>query len=435
MVELVKQITSISKKSILLIGDLMLDTYTIGRVKRISPEAPVSILQVEKEEEKPGGAGNVAINLKALGMEPILVGRIGNDLASIKLKSVLEKEGIDSSYLVYEENYKLPLKNRVIAGNQQMMRIDYEEILETKKLEDFLSHIDTLLEKVALVAISDYAKGLLTHELLSEIITRAQAKAIPVIIDPKGSDFSKYKGATIIKPNMHEALQASGLKEGASLNEIAQKILQETEARFLLITRSEEGVSLFSNDTEQQDFPVNVKEVKDVTGAGDTVLAMLATSIANALPLETASVLANLSAGIAIEQLGCAKVSFGALVQRVLQLGIDSKIFDENHLEAFVLALSEKPFVVLSLNLYSSFTYHIYQAIKNLSVSNNGMLVICLSADCENKDFIDLLSSLKEVDFIFKGMQTLSLLSNTLTPSAIYELNSDGAILLGSTLN
>lgn len=422
MVDLIESLTKFNTKNILLIGDLMLDTYTIGKVKRISPEAPVSVLQVVKEEEKPGGVGNVAINLCALGMKPILMGRIGLDAASEKLKNVLSQQGIDTDFLFVEEGYSLPLKNRIIAENQQMMRVDFETITPLKSEELFLKKIKEVIDEVEVIAISDYAKGLLTNEILKKIIDLAKQKNKTIIVDPKGTDFSKYKGATIIKPNLSEATLASGLVPGASLEEIAGNLFNKTEALAFFITRSEEGISLFKQGELRKDFPVKVKEVKDVTGAGDTVLAMLASAIANNLSLETACSLANISAGIAIEHFGCAKVYLSDIAKRIFEQNIGNKLFDDEHLFALKLALDNKPFTVLSIDAINGFTSAIFKAIKTLCKKPDEALIVYVKDAEDNHEFLSLLSSLQEVDFIVLKNDSLNRLCKELKPVAVYTL-------------
>jgi D-beta-D-heptose 7-phosphate kinase/D-beta-D-heptose 1-phosphate adenosyltransferase len=430
MVSLVESLATFSKKNILLIGDLMLDTYTMGKVKRISPEAPVSVLQVEKEEEKPGGAGNVALNLQALGMNPLLVGRIGNDVTSEKLKNTLLKEGVDTSYLFFEEGYRVPLKNRIIAENQQMMRVDFETITFLKDEVAFIEKIKLLIDQVDVIAISDYAKGLLSDTVLKQLFDLAFDKQKTVIVDPKGTDFTKYKGASIIKPNQSEATLASGLRHDAPLDFIADALFEKTGAQAFFITRSEEGISLFQRGLSRKDFPVEVKEVKDVTGAGDTVLAVLATSIANGLNYELASSLANIAAGIAIEHFGCAKVYLADIAKRMLKGSIGNKVFDDKHLYALKLALKDRPFTVLSIDSENGLTTPIFKAIKNLSLNASSALIIYAKDGHLNNEFISLLASLQEVDFIVLKNDSLNRLCNELKPHAFYSLIQDDATLI-----
>ncbi len=306
----------------LVIGDFLLDTYITGKVKRISPEAPVPILQVEKEESRPGGAGNVAVNLVSLGGEVTAVGRIGNDREGEGLKKALAKEGVNVSGLIEEAGYATPVKKRLIASSQQILRVDREKIVPIKKEieEQIVSQLTRWIGRVQVIAISDYAKGFVSPFLLKKIIEIGVQKKLPVIIDPKGSDFTKYRGATLLKPNLSEAYKAAKMDEEESLDVVAADILLRSEIETLLITRSDAGMSVFEKGG-RFDFPVRMKkEVKDVTGAGDTVLAVICAAYANGLPISQAAELANIAAGIAIEHIGCARVTVSELTQRLAEI-------------------------------------------------------------------------------------------------------------------
>jgi D-glycero-beta-D-manno-heptose-7-phosphate kinase len=314
------------KKKICVIGDFMLDSYTRGTVKRISPEAPVCVLKVKKQERLPGGAGNVALNCVALGASVFACGRLGDDFASNYLKEALNSAGIDTNCMIFEEGFETPLKNRFMAEYQQLLRVDFEteeplslasHELVLKKLRDSISDFDLIL-------ISDYNKGFLTRELLKQIIELANSFKIPVFVDPKGHDFTKYKGATLIKPNLSEAYLASGLDEKTSLDDVAFKLIKDSSCQHLLITRSEKGMSLFSQNG-RKDFEAMAKEVIDVTGAGDTVLATLATSYASGIELDLCVKFANMAASCAIEKLGCVHVGKKELIKAITKQDTSSK--------------------------------------------------------------------------------------------------------------
>lgn len=298
----------------------MLDVYTIGDVQRISPEAPVPVLRVTEESRRPGGAGNAILNLVSLGMEVVALGRVGNDGGGSQFVEALAEEGVDVSSIVRDPGFRTPLKNRMIAAGQQLVRIDYEKTtqMETRLEQEVCAMLPSLLKDVDIVAISDYAKGFLTLPLLSELIELARAYKIPVIVDPKGRDFLRYRGATLIKPNLSEAVAAAGLGVEATLDEIARQILDEVAIETLMITRSKEGISIFDGNA-RQDFPARVHEIKDVTGAGDTVLAVVTAALANRMSLADAAELANLAAGIAIERIGCARISLADLSARLVE--------------------------------------------------------------------------------------------------------------------
>ena len=322
----------VNRKTILVIGDLMVDSYTMGHVKRISPEAPVVVLNVTDESKKPGGAGNVMCNLVALGMEVIALGRVGNDRtgSDLLISLVQEKIGIDE--VVTEADFQTPLKNRMIAGNQQIVRVDYEKPapLSTALEEQILDRIPELLKKVAAVTISDYAKGFCTPKILTRLIEVANQLSIPVIADPKSNSFHRYKNATILKPNLHEAFRAAHLDDTATLDEAAKIILKDIAVQTLMVTRSKDGISLFSRDKPRKDFPAYVHQVNDVTGAGDTVSAVMTVALANNLSLEEGAFLANIAASIAVERVGCASIFPHEIIERIQEIehrGILSKLF------------------------------------------------------------------------------------------------------------
>jgi rfaE bifunctional protein kinase chain/domain len=309
-------------KKILVVGDFMLDVYTFGEVLRISPEAPVPVLRVTGESRRPGGAGNAILNLISLGMEVVAVGRVGNDVGGSTFLQEMAKEGVDTRGVVCDSAFQTPLKNRMIATGQQIVRIDYEHPLPLNmRLEqEVVDTLPKLLDKVEIVAISDYAKGFLTPSLLAEVIKMAKKFAIPIIVDPKGIDFTRYRGATLIKPNYAEAVGAAGLGMEATLDDIAARILSDVGIETLMVTRSKEGISVFSQQGKRLDFPPQVHEVRDVTGAGDTVLAVVTAALANSLSISEAARLANVAAGIAIERIGCARISLADLSARLVEV-------------------------------------------------------------------------------------------------------------------
>lgn len=313
----------IKSKKILVIGDLMLDVYTFGDVVRISPEAPVPVLRVISESRRPGGAGNVILNLISLGMEVVAVGRVGNDVGGSTFLQEMAKEGVDARGIICDSSFQTPLKNRMIAAGQQIVRIDYEHStpLSAQLEKEVVSTLPKLLNQVEMVAISDYAKGFLTPSLLAEVIKIAKCAGVPVIVDPKGRDFTRYRGATLIKPNYSEALDAAGLGHEATLDDVACRIFRDIDVETLMVTRSKEGISVFGRQGERQDFPARVHEIKDVTGAGDTVLAVVTAALANQLSLAEAAELANVAAGIAIKRVGCARISLDDLSHGLLEIG------------------------------------------------------------------------------------------------------------------
>ncbi len=431
MVKLIGMLSRFNPIRVLVIGDFMLDTYTTGKVKRVSPEAPVSILHVEKEESLAGGAGNVALNLAALGAKVTVVGRIGQDIAGDELKECLEKEGVQTDLLIYQRGFKTPVKNRLIADLQQVLRVDFETIsplpedLEAKVLND----IPGLLDNVQVLAVSDYGKGFLTVSLLKKVIAMANERGVLVIVDPKGDDFSRYDGASIIKPNLSEAYAAAGLTPPASLERVAEKIFATCKVDTLLITKSEAGISLFKQNGSSQNFPVRSKEVKDVTGAGDTVLATISLALANSLDIKYAAQLANIAAGIAIERSGCARVDLSDLAERLLEFDVENKIFDEEHLYALQQVLKGKRYIVLGLNSQIGMTNEVFRALRKLADKDKEKkLIVYIEDNDPIEDFILMLSSFSEVDFIVLKCESLRSLCDVIRPHQIYTMEKDGKL-------
>ena len=433
MVKLIGMLNRFNPVKVLVIGDFMLDTYTTGKVRRVSPESPVCILHVQKEESLAGGAGNVALNLSALGAKVSVIGRVGQDIAGDELKECLEREGIVTDGLVYQKGFKTPVKNRLIADSQQVLRVDFETIsaLPEGLEEEVLHTVPHFLDKVQIVAISDYAKGFLTRSLIQKIIQMARARSIPVIVDPKGDDFSKYDGATIIKPNLSEAYAAARLNPPDSLEDVAKNIFASCNIDSLLITKSEAGIALFHRSGVSQDFPVRSKEVKDVTGAGDTVLATITLALANSLDIKYAVQLANIAAGIAIERMGCARIDLSDLAERLLEFDVENKIFDEEHLYALQQVLKGKRFIVLGLDSQDGMTIEMFRSLRKLAGKDQEKKLIVYVKDedpCE--DFVLMLSSFSEVDFIVLKCESLRSLCDVIHPHQIYMMEGDGRLNL-----
>lgn len=424
MVKLASSLSRLGRAKVLVMGDILLDTYTIGKARRISPEAPVAVVQVQREESLPGGAGNTALNLISLGAQVVLVGRCGGDWAGDFLKKSLGAEGVQTDWIVIQEQYKTPIKNRIIAENQQIVRVDHEQTISlSESLEQYLIVcLPDLVQDAKVIAFSDYGKGFLTPALLQAVIQYANQKGIIVITDPKGNDFSKYDGTTIIKPNQGEAYAAANLPAHASLDLVAHRIMQNTKAQKLMITRSEAGIALFDAGGKRQDFPVHAKEVKDVTGAGDTVLAMLAHALANGLTYEEAAELCNVAAGIAIEHFGCARVSLADLAQRLLDKNISHKIFDPDHMFVLQEVLRSKQFIMLVIPELNVLTQSLFQAIKQLAANNQTLLVYIADPDlCDTS--LEMLASLKEVNFILIHSDHLKDACCQLKPTEIYQFD------------
>lgn len=434
MVRLTGTISKLDSRKILVAGDLMLDTYTFGKARRISPEAPVAVVQVIKEEARPGGAGNVVLNLISLGATVRLLGRVGNDPSSSTLCKALKEENVDLGGLFIQQGFSTPTKNRIIADNQQIVRVDHEVVTPLPEMleQEIIEAIPSLLEGVEAVAISDYGKGFLSRTLLAAIIDHAKSKGIPVITDPKGIDFSKYSGTDLIKPNLSEAYAAAGVPPETPLDIAAGKILDAANADKLMVTRSEAGISVFHRGGQRQDFPVRAREIKDVTGAGDTVLAMLAFATANGLDIAEAAQLSNVAAGISIETFGCARVSLSEVARRLLELDSANKVFDDEHLFALKEALKGREYSLLGVPASREMTPSIYYSIHKLAKSADRDVVVYLNDDDPSNEFIASLASLHDVKFIILQGDHLSTLSRMIPPAAICTIGERGAVTVAS---
>lgn len=406
----------------LVVGDFMLDTYTKGNIDRISPEAPVSVLRVKHKEYRAGGAGNVALGLRALGGEVFVLGRIGEDRAGKNLRNTLEEQGVKVDLLIQEKETITPIKNRLIAERQQILRVDEEEfVLSSPKTEKkVMEGLTPLMPSLSVIAISDYNKGFLTPSLLEKIIALANEYRVPVVCDPKGSDFSKYQGVFLLKPNLKEAIIASGLDPTDSLEEIGRTIMEKAKVPYLLITQSEKGSSLFERDKSLRNFPVKSREVTDVTGAGDTVLVTLSAGIASGLDVASCVELANVSASIAIEKLGCASVSLNDLATRLLEIDANNKIFDEKHLYALKKSLENQIFSILVIDTTRGITPSLFQTIRKIVEKDEHKLILYIRDEDPDEDFIHVLSSLHEVGFIVLKKESLQSLCNSITPQKVH---------------
>jgi len=428
MVKLTGALSSLLPSPILVLGDFFLDTYTFGNIRRISPEAPVPVMEVLSHEARPGGAGNVALNLNILGAPVTALGRRGDDSHGLTLLETLASRGIHCQLLI-EPDYKTPVKNRFVGGGQQLLRVDTETItpLPPSLEEKVIAHLHTFIPQTQMVALSDYGKGFLTPRILAAAIEIARTSRVPVIVDPKGADFTKYAGATILKPNLSEAYAAAKLPSSVPLEEVAAALFATTSIDNLLITRSEAGMTLFEASGQRTDFPVRSREVKDVTGAGDTVLAILALALANRLALAQAIPLANLAAGIAIERLGCAQVTLADLAQRLLDFDSDTKIFDEGHIFALAQVLKGKKYSLLVLEKGQELSLALFRAIRHLA--SHEALVLYVQDSHPDDEFLHFLSSLKEVDCIIVPTAGLQHLCNSIHPHFIYRFDGHRPIL------
>ena len=295
---------------VLVVGDIMLDRYWFGDVSRISPEAPVPVVQIRNRDDRLGGAANVARNITALGAQATLVGTIGQDEAGACLKALLAQHQI-TPFLDADPRVTTRVKLRVLSRQQQMLRIDFDMHISGASFIDN-AQILTLLKSHDVLVLSDYAKGVLCEP--QALISAARACGVPVLVDPKEADFSRYAGATILKPNMSEFALAAGKSSNEDeLSDKAQSLRHSLNVNYLVLTRSEHGMSFF-DDQGIQYFPAQVREVFDVCGAGDMVVTMMATLFAAGVEPGVSAWLANRAAGMTVSRLGAAAVTKDELV-------------------------------------------------------------------------------------------------------------------------
>lgn len=306
---------------VLVVGDVMLDEYWFGAVKRISPEAPVPVVHVSRSDERPGGAANVARNVVSLGAGSMLLSVVGADSTAERLRTALDASGVEHR-LAVDTTIRTTLKLRVIGQNQQMLRIDFEEPPSHASLEAKRADYEALVEQVDVVVLSDYGKGALHH--VSELIAIARRHGKPVLVDPKGRDYHRYSGATVVTPNRAELSEAvGGWADEAEMDRKAEALLASLDLDALLLTMSEQGMKLYQpGHTLHQ--PARAREVFDVSGAGDTVIAGLAVMLGSGRSWESAVAFANAAAGIAVAKLGTSIVDLEE-VEAALQTAPESE--------------------------------------------------------------------------------------------------------------
>nr|WP_321266245.1 D-glycero-beta-D-manno-heptose-7-phosphate kinase [uncultured Sulfurimonas sp.] len=319
---------------ILVVGDLMIDHYLWGSCERISPEAPVQVVDIAKETTVLGGAGNVINNLKALGAEVSVSSVIGDDDNGEELKEMLQSINVDSSNLIVQKGRKTSKKSRIIAVSQQILRYDKEskDEIKSESVKNIINSISKYISTYDAVILSDYGKGVLTDELCQCVISLANKNGVKVLVDPKGVDFSKYKGSYLLTPNKKEAILATkiDIKDDASLKEALLKLKTEIDLNISLITLSEGGIATY--DTQVKRFPTVAKEVFDVTGAGDTVIASIAFALSAGKTIEETASFANLAAGVVVGKIGSATVTLSEIEEYEATL---HKSTSDAHIKSF----------------------------------------------------------------------------------------------------
>lgn len=331
---------AISQQNILVVGDFMLDKYLYGDVTRVSPEAPVPVAHIRKTDIKLGGAGNVAINIAALNANVKVLSCIGNDANGDKLVGMLENLGVDTEFIYKDSAWSTIVKTRVVSQNQQLLRYDEEDVqaIGANTIQKIRNSVSEIIGSVTGIILSDYGKGFVTEEIAQLIIQEAKAKGIPVAVDPKGSDYTKYRGATVCTPNMKELTEATGgkaLRTDEEIYEAALLLSQKCDLNYILATRSEKGMSLIDKDGRKKlDFPAVAQEVSDVTGAGDTVISLFTLGMAAGYSKDVCCKIANAAAAIVVSKFGAATVSMDELVRATVEeICLDNKKVNFNDIE------------------------------------------------------------------------------------------------------
>lgn len=325
------------QSQVLVIGDVMLDRYWVGETSRISPEAPVPVVRVDSTDDRAGGAGNVALNIAALGAAASLVSVVGQDEAADVLRGQLQAAGIYTDFQVSADKPTIT-KLRVMSRHQQLIRMDFEQAFTPEDSAGFVDKARELISRAGVLVLSDYAKGSLAD--CQALIKLAREQQVPVLVDPKGCDFSRYKGATLLTPNLHELEVVVGPCPTENvLLEKASVLMEQLELSALLVTRGEQGMTLLRPGQPELHLPARAREVFDVTGAGDTVIAVLASSLAAGYSLPEATGLANVAAGIVVGKLGTATISGPELRRAVgLERGVERGVVSVDQL---LIALNE----------------------------------------------------------------------------------------------
>ena len=406
------------KPNILVIGDLMIDHYLWGSCDRISPEAPVQVVNVKKESSVLGGAGNVINNLVTLGSVVDVISVIGNDSVANELKSLLEKIDVPTSNLVVENNRKTSKKSRLIASQQQVLRYDMESIddINENSHKQIIQTLEKNINKYSSIILSDYGKGVLTTNLTKEIIKIANKNNIKVLVDPKGKDYSKYKGSYTLTPNKKEAMEATNIdiKDENSLIEALKSLKTQCKLEVSLITLSEQGIAIF--DDELTIKPTVAREVYDVTGAGDTVIASIAFALGNNLDIKDAIYFANLAAGVVVGKIGSATTTLDEIYEYEYSL---HKSNSTSHIKTFdeIKTLSSKLHNQGKKIVFTNGCFDILHVghVKYLEVAKSygDVLILGLNADSSVRklkgptrpintqdDRAYILASLESVDYV-----------------------------------
>ncbi|MBI2650115.1 D-glycero-beta-D-manno-heptose-7-phosphate kinase [Candidatus Woesearchaeota archaeon] len=320
---LLKILEQFRNKKILVVGDIMLDKYIWGEVSRISPEAPVQVVHVQRETYAPGGASNVASNISALSGKAHMVGIVGNDEAKKVLIEELKNRGIDTNGILIDNDKPTTQKVRIVGRSQQLLRVDYEkkEHVHQNIERSVIAFFEKIIREIDVAVISDYAKGVITQEICGKLVQIAREHKKAIIVDPKPKHRDFYSNVTLITPNNAEASEMTGIEDGNddAVLEMGPKLVKYLNTN-VLITRGEKGMSLFEKDGNVTHVPAKAKEVYSLIGAGDTVVATIALALASGASLEEAATIANIAAGIKVGKIGTASVSIDEIKREIESL-------------------------------------------------------------------------------------------------------------------
>ena len=371
--------------NVLVVGDVMLDRYWHGPVARISPEAPVPIVNVKQIEDRPGGAANVALNIAALGATSSIVGLVGNDEAAQIITNSLHSVSVETAFVTVP-NAPTITKLRVLSRHQQLIRLDFEESFFDVDSDGLLANMKTALKKANVVILSDYNKGSLAD--VQTMIQLAKKHGAKVLIDPKGTEFEKYRGATILTPNLSEFEAVVGhCKNDQELFERGAQLVKDLELEALLVTRSENGMTLIRENVEPLHLPTQAQEIYDVTGAGDTVIAILASSIAAGSSFEDACALANVGAGVVVGKIGTSTVNTVELANAVYsQQEIGFGVQTEAQLKLAVKLAQHRGEKVVMTNGCFDILHAGHVSYLNTAREQGDRLIVAVNSDQSTRD-------------------------------------------------
>jgi D-beta-D-heptose 7-phosphate kinase/D-beta-D-heptose 1-phosphate adenosyltransferase len=410
-----------TKSKVLVIGDLMIDHYLWGKTDRISPEAPVQVIDVQKETAVLGGAGNVVNNLVSLGADVTVMSVIGEDTISNELTNMLESINVEH-FLICDENRKTTKKSRIIASAQQIVRYDHEtkDTISKESEAILVNTLLTIIDKFDIVLVSDYGKGVITNSLMGKIIFLASSTDIKVLVDPKGSDYSKYIGSYLLTPNKKEASEATEIDivDEESLKAALKKLHNTACLQVPMITLSEDGIAILNENNEVVKKPTVAREVFDVTGAGDTVLASLGYCLAKDMDIEKALEFANLAAGVVVGKIGSATATLEEIEEYKSSLhksSIESHIKTFEEIEKTVERLKKQKKKIVFTNGCFDILHRGHVSYLDVAKSYGDVLILGLNSDASVRelkgptrpinnedDRAFVLAALESVDYVVK---------------------------------